>query len=404
MTKVVRSMLCASVCLAMTGCNLDPFNLEGAAKQLGVTLDRRIKELIVEIRKAVPESEEWRKEVDSLRQSVNVVPERAILASGEELRVTLDHFIRRIEQENMGDILKITSLLKANKRMEALRVFMGAKTGFEEKHKPTIYRSAPRSVEIEWIDYKTSRLRNNVQTIVLTGADLVQPSNRYKVETRDKEGRSLRDITSHFLVATPYQIQFNVSAGNGIQFNYPDESQVIILHGDQRISALTVAWDQRPPKPEPIVKRLGPSKGDSAVFVESHDFSDSQPPDAKIARIIVRSVGNEVNGLKVIYELDGKELPDSSQMHGGAKGSDREFVINDDEYLTGITGKTGTGLDFIRFHTNKGRSEGFGGGGGSDEFSFFCEDENGNKFEIVGFYGRTRDVIVTKIGPIVRSR
>lgn len=84
---------------------------------------------------------------------------------------------------------------------------------------------------------------------------------------------------------------------------------------------------------------------------------------------------------------------------GGLGGEHHVFYLDEDEYLTGISGRAGWYIDSIRFHTNKRQSPTFGGGGGDREYTF----EAPERHEVVGFFGRS-EWYIDSLGVYVRPR
>jgi predicted flap endonuclease-1-like 5' DNA nuclease len=138
---------------------------------------------------------------------------------------------------------------------------------------------------------------------------------------------------------------------------------------------------------------LGPSGGNGG-----HEFDGyTIPAGGKVHEIRVNA-GLYVDGLQLVYVgADGAvtELPHL----GGRGGLHHTFTLDADEYLTGISGRSGRYIDSIRFHTNKRTSDKIGGAGGEDEFHF----EAAANSEVAGFFGRA-DWFVDKLGVIVRDR
>src|SRR5713226_3088668 len=96
-------------------------------------------------------------------------------------------------------------------------------------------------------------------------------------------------------------------------------------------------------------------------------FSDPEPEQsARVIEIQVRS-GDHVDSVQLVYMLsDGHAL--MGLQHGGVGGELSVFHLDADEYLVGISGRSGSYIDSIRFQTNKRTSPTFGGSGGSRDF------------------------------------
>src|SRR5262245_5663656 len=109
---------------------------------------------------------------------------------------------------------------------------------------------------------------------------------------------------------------------------------------------------------------LGPSGGNGGQAFEGYAI----PTGAKIQEIRVNA-GLYVDGLQLIcVDATGKviELP-----HLGGKGGFHHTITLDaDEYLTGISGRSGRYIDSICFHTNKRTTDSVGGHGGENEYHY----------------------------------
>ena len=111
-------------------------------------------------------------------------------------------------------------------------------------------------------------------------------------------------------------------------------------------------------------------------------FQDSPLPDgAKICKVRIRH-GSWINAIGLSYKLNGQvtDLP----MHGGEGGTLSEFTIEDDEYITGLSGHYGQFVNSLIIHTNKRTSSQYGGSSGTDYQ--YIQYPN---LELVGFLGRS---------------
>ena len=96
-------------------------------------------------------------------------------------------------------------------------------------------------------------------------------------------------------------------------------------------------------------------------------FLDSVPEQgARVIEVQVRS-GDHVDSAQLVYML-GDGRTESGPQHGGSGGSLNVFHLDADEYLIGISGRSGSYIDSIRFETNKRTSPTFGGSGGNRDF------------------------------------
>lgn len=137
--------------------------------------------------------------------------------------------------------------------------------------------------------------------------------------------------------------------------------------------------------------RLGPVGGGGGK-----PFDDYTIPTG--ARLTAVHIYTEwvIDALRIDYvRADG--YADSRPPLGGLGGAHHVFYLEDDEYLTGISGRCGWYVDAIRFHTNKRVSGLYGGHGGEREYALHAPPA----FEIVGFFGRA-DWYMDSVGAILR--
>jgi len=96
-------------------------------------------------------------------------------------------------------------------------------------------------------------------------------------------------------------------------------------------------------------------------------FSDPEPePGARVVEVQVRS-GEYVDSVQLVHMLSDGSVVMGAQ-HGGEGGALSVFHLDADEYLIGISGRTGSYIDSIQFQTNKRTSPTFGGHGGGRDF------------------------------------
>jgi len=118
-------------------------------------------------------------------------------------------------------------------------------------------------------------------------------------------------------------------------------------------------------------------------------------PAAGVQRVIavLVSAGVLIDMLQLIVRQKG--CPVALVQHGGDGGHMTPFVLADNEYLTGISGKHSLYISSITLHTNMRESQRFGGGTGERDFSI-----NANAHEqIVGLWCRS-DTYIDAIGAI----
>ena len=94
------------------------------------------------------------------------------------------------------------------------------------------------------------------------------------------------------------------------------------------------------------------------------------------------AAGDFVDGLQIVF-TNALGQPDELPIVGGDGGTRADFVLDEDEYLVGISGRYGDFIDQIQFHTNKRVSPVYGGSGG-DVFSLYAAEGE----EVAGFFGR----------------
>jgi hypothetical protein len=94
-----------------------------------------------------------------------------------------------------------------------------------------------------------------------------------------------------------------------------------------------------------------------------NDISSSIPEGARVHSITINH-GTYIDRIKFRWMLPDGTFEDSSHAGGGG-GTEETFTLDFDEYITEITGKSGTKIDSIQFTTNKRTSKKYGGDGGN---------------------------------------
>jgi hypothetical protein len=92
-----------------------------------------------------------------------------------------------------------------------------------------------------------------------------------------------------------------------------------------------------------------------------------------------------VNAIRPIY-LDGNgkmALP----LHGHEDGTEATLVLEPDEYVTEISGRTGTLVDSLTVETNLGTRQAFGGTGGGPIEGYELPPDTDRPQEVVAFFG-----------------
>jgi hypothetical protein len=130
-------------------------------------------------------------------------------------------------------------------------------------------------------------------------------------------------------------------------------------------------------------------------------FSDPEPAQgARVVEVQVRS-GDHVDSVQLVYTLsDGRTV--MGLQHGGEGGGLSVFHLDADEYLIGISGRSGSYIDSIRFQTNKRTSPTFGGSGGNRDFHVDVP-ANAQVTGLVGRAGNYLDAIGLTFIPIRRG-
>lgn len=137
--------------------------------------------------------------------------------------------------------------------------------------------------------------------------------------------------------------------------------------------------------------KIGPSGGEGGLPIEGYEI----PAGARIRQIRV-TYGWFVDSIQVAYVDAGGNLQALPGI-GGHGEHERLFLLDADEYLVGVSGRSGAYVDSIRFHTNKRVSPTYGGAGGEVDFSFLASEGS----EVVGFFG-CADWYIDAIGILTR--
>jgi hypothetical protein len=110
----------------------------------------------------------------------------------------------------------------------------------------------------------------------------------------------------------------------------------------------------------------------------------------KIIAVLV-SAGILIDMLQLIVSKNGN--PQALVQHGGDGGHLTPFVLDNNEYLTGITGRYSLYVNSITLHTNMRASQRFGGDAGEREFTIKASTNE----QIVGLWCRS-DIYIDAIG------
>jgi len=136
---------------------------------------------------------------------------------------------------------------------------------------------------------------------------------------------------------------------------------------------------------------FGPSGGVGGGY-----FSDGQTGGRKLIEVRIRS-GAFIDSIQTVY-ADALGQQFVSPMHGGNGGTLAIFKLSPGEWITRISGRHGSFVDSLLIQTNKGRIKGFGGTGGSVNYTYTAPPGT----RIHGFFGRSGK-FVDAIGVILKT-
>lgn len=125
--------------------------------------------------------------------------------------------------------------------------------------------------------------------------------------------------------------------------------------------------------------QIGPAGGNGGKPFDHYDI----PEGGRLTAIHIFADW-VINGIQFDY-IDADGQSGDNPLIGGPGGKHHIFNLDEDEYLTGISGRAGWYIDSIRFHTNRNGSPVYGGPGGDRDFSFVAPEG----FEIGGLLGRS---------------
>lgn len=138
--------------------------------------------------------------------------------------------------------------------------------------------------------------------------------------------------------------------------------------------------------------KLGPSGGEGGIPVVDYAI----PAGARIREVHVTS-GWFVDSIRIVY-ADETGATRSLPGVGGHGSHEHQFALEADEYLIGVSGRSGKYVDSIVFHTNRRVSPSYGGHGGENSYTFLAPEGS----EVAGFFGRA-DWYIDAIGIIARA-
>lgn len=137
----------------------------------------------------------------------------------------------------------------------------------------------------------------------------------------------------------------------------------------------------------------GPSGG-----LGGYDFGEYLVPDGARLKEVHVFASDYIDAIQFVYR-DHEGNPTHMARIGGWGGTHNVFVLDDDEYITGMSGYYGWYIDLLRIHTNRRTSPDYGQGGGEYEFRLNVP----NTYEVVGLLGRC-DWFIDSISLIGRER
>lgn len=131
------------------------------------------------------------------------------------------------------------------------------------------------------------------------------------------------------------------------------------------------------------IMRIGPAGGSGGAPFDHYDI----PEDARITAVHIHA-GWLVYAIHIDYErIDGSASGGMSTIGGAGDEKDVEhhtFTLDEDEFLVGISGRSGWYVDSLRLHTNKRVSPKYGGDSGDRDYLF----EAPAGYEVFGLFGR----------------
>ncbi len=128
-------------------------------------------------------------------------------------------------------------------------------------------------------------------------------------------------------------------------------------------------------------------------------FSEWIIPDGAHIREVHLKAGAFVDAIHIFYGFGANGQTEALPRMGGEGGEPYVFTLGKDEYVTGISGRSGDYIDGIQIHTNKRVSDYVGGDGGEQEFTFLADNDS----ELVGIFGR-QDWYIDALGIVTRPR
>ncbi|HXT84026.1 MAG TPA: jacalin-like lectin [Verrucomicrobiae bacterium] len=91
-----------------------------------------------------------------------------------------------------------------------------------------------------------------------------------------------------------------------------------------------------------------------------------------------------MDSICITYSLNNEESV-LGERDGDDKGDLDIFNLDENEYITKISGRFGGMIDSLEIVTNLGSKKRYGGKGGFADFEY----EAPNNYQIIGFYGRS---------------
>jgi hypothetical protein len=135
------------------------------------------------------------------------------------------------------------------------------------------------------------------------------------------------------------------------------------------------------------------------VLIDSQTsrFTDKRlPNEAQVVGVKFRHA-DFIDSVELLYRVPGEDVQ-SLGKHGGNGGEEEVLMLDEGEFIRGISGKYGSSVDSLRIITNKRTSKRFGGERGTVSYEFVTPGD-----EVVGFFGQSGD-FVDRLGVLVRPR
>lgn len=128
------------------------------------------------------------------------------------------------------------------------------------------------------------------------------------------------------------------------------------------------------------------------------EYTDESVESTSSVTQVRIGAGTLIDSIQMVHKLKNGTTHEFPK-HGGSGGDPHVVTLNDNEYITKISGKYGSRVDSITIHTNTQDIGPFGGDGGSADYIYEAPDG----YEIIGFHCRAGNR-VDAIGVVYRKR